>query len=150
VPDDSPADDSPADDSPADDSPPGDGLKVADILEASRGMLQKQLYAVFTSPTDGMGPVMANIEAHLAYQVELEEKGIMFGAGPFWTDDEAYWEGEGMVIIRAASLDEARAIAEADPMHQSGARSFRVRPWLLNEGSVTVKIRYSDGSREIV
>lgn len=127
-----------------------EGLKVADILEASRGMLQKQLYVVFTSPTAGMGPVMANIEAHLAYQVELEAKGIMFAAGPFWTDDEARWEGEGMVIIRAGSLDEARRIAEADPMHRSGARSFRVRPWLLNEGSLTVKLRYSDGSRDIV
>lgn len=129
---------------------PDDSLKVSDVLEASRGMLQKQLYAVFTSPTNGMGPVMENIEAHLKYQVELEEKGVMFGAGPFWTDDEARWEGEGMVIVRAASLDEARAIAEADPMHNSGARTFRIRPWLLNEGTVTVKIRYSDGSREIV
>ncbi len=129
---------------------PDDSLKVTDILEASRGMLQKQLYAVFTSPADGIGPVMENIEAHLKYQVELEEKGIMFGAGPFWTDDEARWEGEGMVIVRAASLDEARGIAEADPMHKSGARTFKIRPWLLNEGTVTVKIRYSDGSREIV
>lgn len=129
---------------------PDDSLKVSDILEASRGMLQKQLYAVFTSPANGMGPVMENIEAHLKYQVELEEKGVMFGAGPFWTDDEARWEGEGMVIVRAASLDEARAIAEADPMHKSGARTFKIRPWLLNEGTVTVKIRYSDGSREIV
>jgi uncharacterized protein YciI len=127
-----------------------DGMKVADILEASRGMLQKQLYAIFTSPTEGMGPVMENIEDHLKYQVSLEEQGIMFGAGPFWTDDEARWEGEGMVIVRAASIDEARRIAEADPMHKSGARSFTVRPWLLNEGSVTVKIRYSDGSREVV
>ena len=59
-------------------------IKVEDILNASRGMLQKQLYAVFTSPANGMGPVMANIEAHLKFQVELEQKGIMFGAGPFW------------------------------------------------------------------
>ena len=73
----------------------------------------------------------------------------MFGAGPFWTDDEQSWEGDGMVIIRAGSLDEARKIAESDPMHQCGARSFTVRPWLLNEGTVTIKVRYSNGSREI-
>ena len=73
-------------------------IKVEDILEASKGMLQKQLYVVFTSPTKGLGPVMENIGPHLKYQVELEEKGIMFGAGPFWTDDEQAWEGEGMVI----------------------------------------------------
>ena len=125
-------------------------MKVEDILQASKGMLQKQLYVVLTSPTNGLGPVMENIESHLKYQVELEEKGIMFGAGPFWTDDEKQWEGEGMVIIRASSLAEAKKIAEADPMHASGARSFRVRPWLLNEGTVTLKVRYSDGSRELV
>ncbi len=95
-------------------------IKVEDILEASKGMLQKQLYVVFTSPTKGLGPVMENIGPHLKYQVELEEKGIMFGAGPFWSDDEQTWEGEGMVIVRAASLAEAREIAARDPMHQGG------------------------------
>jgi len=124
-------------------------ITVEEILEASRGMLQKQLYVVFTTPTKGLGPVMENIGPHLKYQVELEEKGIMFGAGPFWTDDERAWDGDGMVIIRASSLAEAEAIAAADPMHASGARSYRVRPWLLNEGTVTLKVRYSDGSREI-
>ena len=124
-------------------------IKVDDILNASSGMLQKQLYVVFTTPTNGLGPVMENVEEHLKFQVELEEKGIMFGAGPFWTDDEQNWEGDGMVIIRAGSLSEAKKIAESDPMHQSGARDFTVRPWLLNEGSVTIKVRYSDGSREI-
>ena len=113
-------------------------------------MLQKQLYVVFTTPANGMGPVMANIEAHLKFQIELEKKGIMFGAGPFWTDDEKQWQGEGMVIIRAASLDEAKKIAASDPMHASGARTFRVRPWLLNEGTVTIKVSYSDGKREII
>ncbi len=125
-------------------------IKVEDILNASKGMLQKQLYVVFTTPTNGLGPVMANVETHLKFQIELEEKGIMFGAGPFWTDDEQSWEGDGMVIIRAGSLDEARKIAESDPMHQSGARSFTVRPWLLNEGTLTLKVRYSDGSREVL
>ena len=125
-------------------------IKVEDILNASRGMLQKQLYVVFTTPASGMGPVMANIEAHLKFQIELEQKGIMFGAGPFWTDDEKQWLGEGMVIIRAGSLDEAKKIAASDPMHASGARTFRVRPWLLNEGTVTIKVSYSDGKREII
>lgn len=125
-------------------------IKARDILEASRGMLQKQLYVVFTKPVAGMGLVMQNIEAHLKFQVDLEKRGIMFGAGPFWADNEEDWEGEGMVIIRAGSLAEARAIAATDPMHASGARSFVVRPWLLNEGTVTVKITYSDGGRQIV
>jgi len=95
------------------------------VLEASKGMLQKQLYAIFTTPTDGLGPVFANIENHLAFQVQLEQDGIMYAAGPLWTDDEQSWEGEGMVVVRAESRAAAIAIAERDPMHTSGARSFK-------------------------
>ncbi|NNE87676.1 MAG: hypothetical protein HKN27_06335 [Silicimonas sp.] len=113
------------------------------VLEASSAMLQKQLYAIFTKPTDGMGAVFANLEDHLAFQVQLEKDGIMFAAGPMWTDDEQEWAGEGMVVVRAASRDEAIAIAESDPMHARGARSFHVRPWLINEGTVTVRLDYS-------
>jgi uncharacterized protein YciI len=128
----------------------GPEITKQNIMDACEGMLQKQLYVVHTFPTDGMGPVMENIEPHLKFQIDLEEKGIMFGAGPFWDDKEEMWEGEGMVIIRAGSLAEAKEIAASDPMHSSGARDFTVRPWLMNEGTVTVKIRYSDGSRELI
>ncbi len=125
-------------------------ISARDVLNASAGCLQKQMYVYFTRPANGMGPVMENLEEHLKFQVELEQKGVMFGAGPFWTDDEERWEGEGMVIIRAGSLAEARRIAESDPMHASGAREFTIRPWLLNEGSVTMRITYSDGGREVM
>lgn len=121
-----------------------------DILGACKGMLCKNLYVVFTKPTNGLGPVMANVEPHLKFQVELEKKGIMFGAGPFFADNEQDWNGEGMVIIRADSLAHAKEIAGSDPMHKSGARSFTVRPWLMNEGTITVKINFSDGTRELI
>ncbi len=125
-------------------------ISVQDILNASAGCLQKQMYVYFTKPVNGLGPVMENLEDHLKFQIELEQKGVMFGAGPFWTDDEQRWEGEGMIIIRAGSLAEARKIAESDPMHASGARAFTIRPWLMNEGTVTMKITYSDGGREVI
>ena len=128
----------------------GPTVTKQDILYACEGMLRKQLYVVFTTPTDGLGPVMENVEEHLKYQIELEHRGIMFGAGPFWDDKEENWEGEGMVIVRAGSLDEANKIAADDPMHKSGARSYKVRPWLLNEGTLTIKIDYSNGSREVI
>jgi uncharacterized protein len=115
-----------------------------------RGFLAKQLYLVHTAPANGMGPVMENIQAHLAFQQSLEEQGIMFATGPLWTDDEKSWEGEGMVVIRAGSLAEARAIAERDPMHRSGARTFTVRPWLVNEGTVTIKLNYAQRSFEVL
>ncbi len=116
-----------------------------DILAATAQMIQKQLYVIFTTPTDGMGPVMENLEEHLKFQISLEQRGIMLGAGPMWADDEHTWNGEGMVIIRADSLAHATEIANTDPMHISGARSFKVRPWLLNEGRITVELNFSTG-----
>ncbi|WP_233342908.1 YciI family protein [Burkholderia cepacia] len=115
------------------------------VLEASRGMLQKQFYAVFSTPTQGIGPVMENLPKHLEHQCRIERDGILVAAGPHWTDDEKYWEGEGLFVIRASSLDHARELAAADPMHQCGARSFVVRPWLVNEGGLTLRVSFSDG-----
>jgi uncharacterized protein len=115
-------------------------LPVAAVMEASAAMLQKQLYAIFTTPVDGIGPVLENLEDHLAFQMQLENEGIMFAAGPMWTDDEQHWEGDGMVVVRATSMAEAAAIAERDPMHQRGARKFRVRPWMINEGTITIRL----------
>tara|TARA_B110000014_G_C19928731_1_gene480428 strand:- start:191 stop:496 length:306 start_codon:yes stop_codon:yes gene_type:complete len=95
-----------------------------------------------------MGPIMENLKDHLAFQIEIEKKGIMFAAGPHREkdkeNDEDSWAGEGMIIIRADSLEEATKIAESDPMHSSGARSFIIKPWLMNEGKLSIEIDFSD------
>jgi uncharacterized protein len=121
--------------------------KAEEILAVSRdrGFLSKQLYVIFTTPTGGIAPVLEHLQSHLDYQQQLERRGIMFAAGPNWTDDEKSWEGEGMVVVRAGSLAEAEAIARNDPMHVSGARRYRVRPWLVNEGTLSVRLDFSTG-----
>ena len=115
-------------------------IPVSDVKQASKEMLQKQLYAIFTSPVHGLGPILERMEDHLAFQVQLETDGILYAAGPMWTDDEDAWEGDGLVGVRAGSRAEAVAIAERDPMHKSGARTFKVRPWMINEGCVTLRL----------
>ncbi len=115
----------------------------AAVMEASAAMLQMQLYAILTTPTGGIGPVLENLEPHLQFQVGLEQNGIMFAAGPLWNDEETEWCGEGMVVVRAESRDAAIAIAESDPMYRCGARSFTVRPWMINEGSMTFRLDMS-------
>ena len=120
----------------------------ADVIRGlvqEKGMLGKQLYLVRTTPTGDLDAVLAVIEAHLAYQVELESRGIMFAAGPNFTPDEQEWRGDGTVVIRAGGIEEARAIMDADPMHSSGARRYEIRPWLVNEGRLTVELSFSTG-----
>jgi uncharacterized protein len=128
------------------------GVSAQDIVALSekQGFLAKQLYVAFTTPTNGIGPVMENIKEHLEFQVELEKQGIMFAAGPNWTDDGESWEGDGMVVIRARSLAEASVIMGRDPMHKSGARKFRIRPWFVNEGTMSIRLNYSQGTFEMI
>ena len=125
-------------------------LPVDDVRKASSAMLQKQLYAIFTTPTGGIERILEGLAEHLAFQMQLEGEGVMYAAGPMWSDDERHWDGDGMVVVRAGSRDEAVAIAERDPMHRSGARKFTVRPWMINEGTMTVKLDMSSQSFTIL
>jgi uncharacterized protein YciI len=126
-------------------------MSWADLLTMceEHGLLAKRLYVVLSEPTGGPGPVRENLEEHLAYQSRLEKEGIMFAAGPLSDDAEQEWPGGGLFIYRAGSRAEAVKLAEADPMHASGARSFTVRPWMLNEGTFSVRLYYSGGKPEI-
>ena len=125
-------------------------LPVEDVRKASSAMLQKQLYAIFTTPTGGIERILEGLAEHLAFQMQLEGEGVMYAAGPMWSDDERHWVGDGLVVVRAGSRDEAIAIAERDPMHRSGARKFTVRPWMINEGTMTVKLDMSSQSFTIL
>ena len=90
-----------------------DGLPTRKkILELSGDMLKWQVYAIHTYPTDGLEAVMANTGPHLEYQHKMEEEGVYIAAGPHWADDEETWEGEGLIIVRAKNLADARRIAE--------------------------------------
>ena len=122
-----------------------------EITELSRahGVLAKQFYVIFTTPTGGLGPILDNMKDHLEFQMSLEKQGIMFAAGPNWTADGQSWEGDGMVVVRAKSIDDAKAIAARDPMHVRGARKYSVRPWMINEGTINVRLDYSTGKFHI-
>ena len=51
--------------------------------------------------------------------------------------------------MRAASEDEARQIASADPFVVNKIRTFEVREWTVMEGSLGVQVNFSDQSLEI-
>lgn len=119
------------------------GIPVENVKQALSAMLQKELYAIFTVPTGGIEPILEGLEEHLAFQTGLERDGIMFAAGPMWSNDGSEWNGDGLVVVRASSREEAILIAERNPMHISGARRFTVRPWMVNEGTMTVRLAMS-------
>ena len=112
----------------------------------SRGALAMELFVVRSIPAGDIDLVKATLPAHLAYQKEMEAAGSLVMAGPTSDATGEMMEAEGMIIYRAANLEAARAIADADPMHAAGARSYDVRKWLVNEGSLSFTVSLSSQS----
>jgi uncharacterized protein YciI len=108
-----------------------------------RGALALELYVAQSLPVKSPEEVKAVLPAHLAYQAELEKAGALAFAGPMSDESGEHMQGMGLIIYRADSLDAARALADADPMHQSGAREYILRRWLINEGSFTLSVGLS-------
>ena len=119
----------------------------SDVHPLTNKFLGKEMYLVVTRPVRSP-EIDKRLADHLAHQVELERRGIMFAAGPLYSRDSNIPEA-GMFVLRASSFEEAEAIARGDPLHAAGLRTFTLQKWRLNEGSITVKINYSDQTCEI-
>ncbi len=81
---------------------------------------------------------------HHDYLVDLERRGILFGAGPFM-DEHGARVGVGMLIIRASSTRAAKRIANAEPYTLAGQRVMTVTPWQRNEGCLSLSISFAEG-----
>jgi uncharacterized protein YciI len=106
-------------------------------------MLRKQLWVVMSRAVAPPEELAKHTRAHLEYQIKLERDGIMYGAGPATRPGEDR-PAFGLIIIRAGDEAAARAIADADPMHASGARQYELFSWSLNEGRINVTLNFSD------
>ena len=114
---------------------------------ATKSFLGKEMYLVVTRPV--RSPEIAKrLGDHLAHQIELEKRGIMFAAGPLYPRGSETPEA-GMFVLRASSFEEAEAIAKEDPLHKAGLRTFTLQKWRVNEGRITVTVDFSDQTMKI-
>jgi uncharacterized protein YciI len=107
----------------------------------AEGLAAREYFVVFTTPKAGREVVQRHLGIHLEYQRDLEKRGVIVAAGPLSDESGTEWTGKGMIVLRAATLQEARAIADADPMHRDGVRTYEIYPWLMNEGSFTLSVK---------
>ncbi len=108
-----------------------------------RGSLAFELYVVESTPAKTPDDLKANLPDHLAYQAKLEAKGRLFLAGPMSNPTGEQMLGTGLIVYRASSMEDARKIAEGDPMHSTGTRTFVLRKWMINEGSLSLSLSLS-------
>ena len=109
----------------------------------AEGLAANEFFVIFSEPAKGRLAVKQHLKTHLEYQKGLEAKGIMVAAGPISDEKGEEWTGKGLIIIRADNLTEARKIADGDPMHRDGVRTYTLLPWLMNEGSFTIEVKLS-------
>ncbi|HTZ02468.1 MAG TPA: YciI family protein [Xanthobacteraceae bacterium] len=115
------------------------------VDELHARMLKKPLWVVLSKAAAPPDELRRHLKAHLEHQIRLERAGIMYGAGPATKPGEAA-PSFGLIIIRAKDAAEARRIADSDPMHASGARTYELYAWSLNEGRINVSLSFSDQS----
>jgi len=80
-------------------------------------------FVVVTELVADPGALAQQREAHLAYLRNLKDRGKLVLGGRF-SDGSG-----GMYILSASDEAEARRLAEGDPYHVAGLRTFVVRAW---------------------
>ena len=97
----------------------------SDVHPLTSKFLGKEMYLVITRPVRSP-EIEKRLNDHLAHQVELERKGILFAAGPLYARESNLPEA-GMFVLRAGSFEEAEAIAKTDPCTWRGCAPTRSR-----------------------
>ena len=118
------------------------------IRALTKSMLRKRLYVVLSKGGAAPEKIAGLLPKHLEYMIGLEKAGVLFASGPL-AEADGKMRGDGLTILRAASAQAARQIAEADPFVINGLRSFELREWTVMEGSLSIKVNLSDQSLEL-
>ena len=69
---------------------------------------------------------------HLAFMEDQHRQGPLLVAGPFMEPGTR----RGLVIYRAASLEEAKTRASGDPMIKAGRLALELHPWAVPKGAL--------------
>lgn len=107
------------------------------------GQLAMEVFVCVTSPVEPGPPPPDLLAEHKAYIAGLETSGKVFLAGPLSNAEGTHMSGSGMIVLAASDMDEARSLADGDPMHKAGFRTYTLQAWRLNEGAPIPGMRLS-------
>jgi uncharacterized protein YciI len=120
----------------------------ARVAELTQKMWKRKFYALLSQPSPTPEKLKPLLPAHLEYMISLEKSGVLFASGPL-SDGKGPPTGAGLTILRVTGIDEARALAEADPFVLNGLRTFELKEWTIMEGTLGLRVNLSDQSVEV-
>jgi uncharacterized protein YciI len=120
-------------------------VNIQDILAK---MLNLKLVVMLREPTRKQ-MLDDDLIEHLEWMIAREKEGLVFASGPFITFGAPPGTSGGLTILRVSGLEQAREIAETDPLVARGVITYQLREWLLMEGGITVKVSFSDGAASV-
>jgi uncharacterized protein len=118
------------------------------VAQLTQKMLRRKFYAVLSKASPTPEKLKPLLPAHLEYMIGLEKRGVLFASGPL-SDGAGPPTGAGLTILRTASVEEARALAEADPFVINRLRTFELKEWTIMEGTLGLRVNLSDQSVEV-
>lgn len=104
-------------------------------------MWKKQYYLMFRT-VENPDRIPGVLLSHYEWMIAMEKEGHVFASGPIF--DKGGEQGVGLTVFRAENWEQAEALAAGDPFVQSGAVTFEIKRWQVNEGRIKVSIDFSD------
>ena len=118
---------------------------LAEAEKLNTGM-NKEVYLYVTEPVVPFDEVAKVLPDHMDFVHKIEKQGTMIMGGQTTVEGASDAGGYGAIMIRANSFEEARRIADQDPMHKTGVRKYTLYRWNINEGELNVRLKLSDAS----
>lgn len=118
------------------------------LQEVLAKMLNLKLFVMLREST---GRQMSDLDltAHLDWMIAKEKEGLIFASGPFLSSGAPPGASGGLTVLRVTGLDQAREVAETDPLVSQGLITYQLREWLLMEGGLTMRVSFSNGAASV-
>ena len=99
-------------------------MSIADHISEDRREAKYYLIFLNSIPGRSLSPEVVNL--HAAHLAALDRNGKLVLAGP--VPERA----GGLIVLRTASLAEARAIADEDPLVRGAYQTYELGTWLMS------------------
>ena len=90
------------------------------------GRREGKYYLIFLNSIPGKPLSLDVVNRHATHLAELDSAGKLVLAGPIPE------RAGGLIVLRVASLAEAKAIAEEDPMIRGAYQTYELGTWLMS------------------